>query len=123
MEHTRQLQDAAERLRKEDDAQQVRYQESSHKRLERILEKRLSTTFVGNLAVLEKHLGHLWGYGKLEDELTESEVAWLDIWNRIRSEIFDKGNSQIRVMQKDLKQYVVHWNGVETILAVRDRQG
>lgn len=122
MEHTRQLRDAAERLRQEDDARKTRHQEVSRKRLERIINKRLSTTLIGNLSTLEKHLGHLWGHGKEEDELSEQEIAWLDMWVRIRDEMLDKGNAQIRAVDRDLRQYTVHWNGVEIVLAVPDRQ-
>ena len=62
-----------------------------------ILKKRFQTTMIGALYELEKSFGYLWGYEKNEDEeLTDKEEQFLDIWEETRNKILNTGNNQLR---------------------------
>lgn len=75
------------------------------------LEKRLLTACVGGLACVEAYFGHLWGEGKSEEELTESERAWRAHFQALRDEILDNGNRQIRAMKQEMGLYAVELVG------------
>jgi hypothetical protein len=64
---------------------------------ENILKKRIQTTMIGALHEFEKSFGYLWGQDKSEDEeLTEKEDKFLDIWEDTRNKILNNGNNQLR---------------------------
>lgn len=69
-----------------------------------ILKKRFQTTMIGALYEFEKSFGYLWGYHKNEDEeLTEKEETFMDIWEETRNRILNNGNSQLRKAISELK--------------------
>ena len=79
----------------------------SKERLSKILRKKVETTMIGALSSVEEHLGFLWsGDG---GELTEQQKAMYDIYQKIRSDILDKGNAQARNIDAELNQYDVKW--------------
>jgi len=62
-----------------------------------ILRTRFQTTMIGALHEFEKSFGYLWGAQKSEDEeLTEREEKFLDIWEDTRNRILNNGNNQLR---------------------------
>jgi len=62
-----------------------------------ILNKRIQTTMIGALSEFEKAFGYLWGYQKPEEEeLTEKEEKFLDLWEEARNRILNNGNNQLR---------------------------
>ena len=64
---------------------------------ENILKKRIQTTMIGALHEFEKSFGYLWGQDKSEDEeLTEKEDKFLDIWEDTRNKVLNNGNNQLR---------------------------
>lgn len=64
---------------------------------ETILKKRFQTTMIGALYEFEKSFGYLWGYHKEEnEELTDKEEKFLDIWEETRNKILNTGNNQLR---------------------------
>ena len=85
-----------------------KYKQDSKDRLAKILRKKIETTMIGALSSVEEHLGFLW---KNEDgsQLTEEQTIMRDVYNRIRSEILDKGNNQARNVDAELAQYEVEW--------------
>jgi hypothetical protein len=88
---------------------QERHLEISRARLLRIVTKKLRTTMVGAMSAVEKRLGVLWGQGKPAEELSESELAWREVWYLLREEILDLGNGQLRAIEKEMPQYQVDW--------------
>lgn len=68
--------------------------------------KRINTTFMGAIATVEEQLGKLWGHPKPFEELTENEKKFWKIWRRMRNEILDKGNHQLRLFLKDLERKI-----------------
>jgi len=86
----------------------AKYKDSSRDRLSKIAKKKIETTMIGALSSIEKNLGFLWGHEDQRD-LTPEEQHLKNIYDQIRSEILDKGNSQIRNLESELSQYEVTW--------------
>lgn len=61
---------------------------------------------IGALDSIEKHLGFLWGH-EAEGELTEQQEELRQIYEALRSEILDKGNTQMRNLDVELNGYDV----------------
>lgn len=77
----------------------------AHASLSRSMVTRIQTAFIGALASFEATFGHLWGHGEMK--LTEKQDAWRKEWQRVRKEILDKGNDQIKLAKADLNKYTV----------------
>lgn len=69
-----------------------------------ILTKRFQTTMIGALFEFEKTFGFLWGLGKDEEDLTNSELDFLERWDLTRNQILNNGNNQLRKAIVDLEQ-------------------
>lgn len=111
MESVRDRMSRAVSTRKEEaEEAKKKYYESSQKRLLKILEKKLQTSFIGALSEFEEVFGSLWGRGKDESELTEDELHARKLWNDARTNILNNGNNQIRAVKNELNQYTVSWN-------------
>ena len=63
-------------------------------RLKKDVKKKIETTMIGALASIEKYLGELWGHD-LPDP-TPEQTQLKEVYEELRSEILDKGNTQIR---------------------------
>lgn len=68
---------------------------------------RLTTVNIGSLSQFEMFFGVLWGHGKQEHELNESEKEWRYIWTECRKAILDNGNAQLRMIQQIFSRYKV----------------
>lgn len=84
---------------------------SDRDRLGRLLEKRLLTATVGDLARIEAYFGHLWGQDKAHEDRTENEQKWLEHFLSLRDEILDHGNQLIRGTRQELDLYAVEFVG------------
>lgn len=82
------------------------YKTKSKDRLSKILKKKVETTMIGALSSIEEHFGFLWN---TEGKLSEEQQIMSDIYQKVRSEILDKGNSQARNIDAELSQYEVKW--------------
>lgn len=92
-------------------ASEARYEDESRKRLGRIIDKKIMTSFIGAVAKFEEFFGHLWGHGlSLDQELSESENRNLELWNECRNEVLNNGNSQKRALQTELLLYTIKMN-------------
>tara|TARA_R110000824_G_scaffold123561_3_gene281505 strand:+ start:1212 stop:1574 length:363 start_codon:yes stop_codon:yes gene_type:complete len=85
-----------------------KYKVDSKERLSKILKKKIETTMIGALSSIEDHFGFLWDSNNDSDP-TEEQVIMNDLYQQIRSEILDKGNSQARNIDAELSQYEVEW--------------
>ena len=86
-------------------AREKKYKTDSKDRLSKILKKKIQTTMIGALSSIEENLGFLWN----EDNPKITKVEMTEIYNKIRSEILDKGNNQARNVDAELAQYEVEW--------------
>lgn len=118
----RQLEDASQEFRDRSAFLEEQRLLDGADRLQRIIEKKISTAFIGALAVIEERLGRLWGHGKDPDTLTEEEKYWRRKFVGLRAEILDNGNTQVRTVNKELEQYTIRWNAYQTNLLVDGRK-
>lgn len=71
-----------------------------------IAEKRIETTMIGALSRFENIFGYLWGHHKNHNEqLTDKEVYFDNLWQDVRNNILNHGNQQIRAMNNDMNKH------------------
>ena len=85
----------------------VKYKADSRDRLAKILKKKIQTTMIGALSSIEENLGFLWN--AVDGKLSVDQEAMKNLYNKIRSDILDKGNHQARNIDAELAQYEVEW--------------
>jgi hypothetical protein len=74
--------------------------------LNRLVQKRCTTIFIGALDSIEQKFGRLlWGIDKDLRDLTERERVFLELWKSLRKEILDKGNNQTKSLLKELELF------------------
>lgn len=83
-----------------------KYKAESKERLSRILKKKIQTTMIGALSTLEENFGFLWNE---EGADPKQQLIMKDLYQKVRSEILDKGNNQARNIDAELAQYEVEW--------------
>jgi hypothetical protein len=93
------------------------YAEESKKRLKTIVGKKFETTFIGALAIFEKHFGYLWGKDK--ERKTQSEEDFADLWEDARNELLNHGNNQMRAAQEEIANQTVIWNRYQYNIPVK----
>jgi hypothetical protein len=79
------------------------YKLESKDRLSKIMRKKIQTTMIGALSSIEENLGFLW------DGDEEQHKLYKELYDKIRSEILDKGNNQARNIDAELSHYDVEW--------------
>lgn len=84
-------------------AREQKYKTDSKDRLSKIMRKKIQTTMIGALSSIEENFGFLW------DGDTDEHKACKEIYEKIRSEILDKGNNQARNIDAELSHYDVEW--------------
>lgn len=88
-------------------ARESKYKLDSKDRLAKILKKKIQTTMIGALSSIEENFGFLWN--SQGSELTKDQEVMKDLYQKVRSEILDKGNNQARNIDAELSQYDVEW--------------
>tara|TARA_R100000005_G_C5001765_1_gene209023 strand:+ start:4457 stop:4780 length:324 start_codon:yes stop_codon:yes gene_type:complete len=83
--------------------------ERSKTRLKKEIRKRIQTTMIGSLSSVEKFFGFLWGEGS-ESEPTKEQLQIREVFEELRTEILDKGNTQIRNSEAEIENYDIVWN-------------
>lgn len=91
--------------------------ERSKTRLKKEVKKRIQTTMIGSLSSIEKYFGFLWG--EESDELTKDQLRMRDIFEDMRTEILDKGNTQLRNVDSEIENYDVTWNKYHINLPIK----
>jgi hypothetical protein len=104
------MDDFGELVRQQSDYKKKRedkFKNDSKNLLSKTLRKKVETTMIGALSSIEEHLSFLWdSNGK---EPTPEQQMMLDLYQKVRSEILDKGNTQARNIDAELSQYEVNW--------------
>lgn len=67
------------------------------------MRKKIQTTMIGALSSIEENFGFLW------DGDEEQHKLYKELYDKIRSEILDKGNNQARNIDAELSHYDVEW--------------
>ena len=95
-----------------DDYKKIRdakYKSDSRDRLSKILKKKIQTTMIGALSTIEENFGFLWNSDSKEP-LNKDQEVMKALYNKVRSEILDRGNNQARNIDAELAQYEIEWN-------------
>ena len=71
------------------------------KRILKQIQSRFQTTMIGSLARFEDSFGYLWGHNGNEN-LTEREEEFLEMWNYVRTSILNHGSKQMRECVDDM---------------------
>jgi transcription termination factor Rho len=90
-----------------------KYKRDSRDRLEKIATTKVRTTMIGALETIEQHFGFLW-----EEDGAEAQMM-REIYDKIRNEILDRGNNQIRNLATEIAQYEVEWKRYHMQLPVK----
>lgn len=98
------------------------YRHQSKHRLQKIIEKKINTTMIGAISIIEEKFGFLWGQGKPTNQLTERELEMLTLKDEIRTEILNNGNNQKRAAVAEINQYDIEWKRHHMDLAVEQRR-
>lgn len=98
-----------------------RYKYDSKDRLSKILKKKIETTMIGALSSIEEHFAFLWT--AQESALSPEQKMLYDLFQKVRSEILDKGNTQARNVDAELAQYDVKWLRYQTNIPMTKDQG
>jgi|TARA_Y100000356_G_C11098596_1_gene203105 hypothetical protein len=99
---------------------EAQYKDISKERLLKISKKKVQTTMIGALSTIEEHFGFLWGHGSNEQLTPEQEHA-KGIYDKVRSEILDRGNNQNRNLEAEFAQYDIKWLRYQMTLPVVNR--
>lgn len=77
--------------------------EISKDKLLKVAKRKIQTTMIGSLASIEHYLGFLWS----EDNPSPEQIHLKKIFEELRSEILDRGNTQIRNLENEFVNYEV----------------
>lgn len=102
------MDDFSNYLRKSFDLKQKkedRQKELSRDRLLNASKKKVQTTMIGSLSSIESHFGFLWE----SEDPTPEQKELRNIFEDLRSEILDRGNTQIRNLENEFQNYDVSW--------------
>lgn len=77
-----------------------RLKQVSRDRLLKIAKKKIQTTMIGALSAIEKRLDFL---------LQDNDPKLNDVFEELRSEILDRGNTQIRNLENEFTHYDIVW--------------
>ena len=98
-----------------------KYKNDSKHRLSKILKKKVETSMIGALSSIEEHFSFLWSSDN--PEMTPEQKMMYDTFQKVRSEILDKGNTQARNVDAELAQYDVKWLRYNAIIPVKKNLG
>lgn len=85
-----------------------KFKNDSKERLSKILKKKVETTMIGALSSIEEHFSFLWTTAD-GAPISEEQKIMFEAFQKVRSEILDKGNTQARNVDAELNQYDVKW--------------
>jgi hypothetical protein len=98
------------RLRANEEESQERA-ETAKANLLRSASTKVQTAFIGALASFENHFGYLWGHGEMK--LTQEQEDFKEVWQKVRKEILDKGNDQIKLIKNDFSKVDINYAKVK----------
>jgi len=97
-----------------------KFKQDSRDRLSKILKKKVETTMIGALSSIEDHFAFLWT--SKDGGISPEQKIMYDTFQKVRSEILDKGNTQSRNVDAELAQYEVKWLRYQTSMPVISRK-
>ena len=114
------MDDFSQYLKKSFDLKQRREdrkKELSKDKLLSVTKKKVQTTMIGAISTIENHLGFLWDV----ENPTAEQKELRNIFEEMRSEILDRGNTQIRNLENEFSSYDVIFKNYTLNLPVINR--
>tara|TARA_R100000008_G_scaffold41113_2_gene23669 strand:- start:4507 stop:4875 length:369 start_codon:yes stop_codon:yes gene_type:complete len=111
-------------IRKKSEYKEVRtekFRYDSKERLSKILKKKVETTMIGAISSIEDHFSFLWLAD--DSEMTTEKKFMYETFQKVRSEILDKGNTQARNVDAELNQYEIKWMRYSMDIPVKNNGG
>jgi hypothetical protein len=102
------MDDFSQYLKKSFDLKQKkeeRTRELSKDKLFGVAKKKVQTTMIGSISSIETHFAFLWDV----ENPTMEQVQLKNIFEEVRSEILDRGNTQIRNLENEFGNYEITW--------------
>ena len=96
------------------------YHSRSGERLNKSIERKFRTTFIGSLSSFEEAFGHIWRNREPEELLTPEELKNRRLWEQVRTNVLNNGNNQLRAAQSEIAEYTVEWNRHQTNIPVKE---
>ncbi len=103
------------------EARTEKYKYDSKDRLSKILRKKVETTMIGAISSIEDHFSFLWNAE--DSEMTSEKKFMYEVFQKVRSEILDKGNTQARNVDAELNQYEVKWMRYSLEMPIKQNGG
>ena len=98
-----------------------KFKDMSKNRLYEISRKKIQTTMIGALDSIEKSFGFLWQ--TTEGDMSAEQQELKKIFESTRSEILDRGNTQMRNHQTEFINYDITWKKYSLNLPVIKQEG
>ena len=98
-----------------------KFKDMSKNRLYEISRKKIQTTMIGALDSIEKSFGFLWQ--TTEGDMSAEQQELKKIFESTRSEILDRGNTQMRNRQTEFINYDITWKKYSLNLPVIKKEG
>lgn len=114
------MDDFSQYLKKSFDLKQKkeeRQKELSKDKLFSITKKKIQTTMIGSISSIENHFGFLWDVENPTNEQNQLKI----IFEEIRSEILDRGNTQMRNLENEFGNYDITLKNYTISLPVINR--
>ncbi|MAF23960.1 hypothetical protein CL634_00015 [bacterium] len=89
-------------------AKDKQFKTVSKERLLKLAKKKVQTTMIGSLSTVEKFFGFLWGHEN-DGTPTPEEQHMKELYEEVRSEILDRGNTQARNLEAEFAYYDIEW--------------
>ena len=99
-----------------------RKKEITKDELFRSCKKKVQTTMIGALDIIEKQFGFLWCFEDQTD-LNDEQRQMKDIYDNVRASILDKGNTQIRNMEGEFTHYEISKKKYHIDIPVKQPKG
>ena len=112
----------AKKYKEEEKQKEELFKKDSKEKLKKIIASKMKTSFIGSLSAIEQAFGELWG---LDDDvqLNGSQLKWKKVWENCRTIILNNGNSQLRAIDSELKNYQVIFNKCQKFIIMEDSDG
>lgn len=68
------------------------------------MEKRFKTLMIGSIARFEESFGYLWNHD--DEPETDNQKLFLEKWEKLRNDLLNHGNSQIRLALEQLDKFL-----------------
>lgn len=104
------------------EASKERRKEDARAHLSGVAAKKITTTLIASLAKFEEHFGSLWGHGLQAWECTPAQLEERIVWATCREEILDRGNAQMRALDKEIALFDVLYVGHRNTFTVSQGQ-